>query len=139
MSYDTISRFIRNLHVLQDSRKRLGGQVESWQGLWCWILIKLSQKLLTDDPYHLTPTPGSSGITPGSSGTSIFSKTPGRNLEDNGVLMGFWCWILMKILHEVISWYIFNMHVLLKTPLTPDDSRKIHGEKVEYKRVMSFT
>ena len=39
LSYDTTSRFIRNLHVLQDSRKRLGGQVESWQGFWCWVPI----------------------------------------------------------------------------------------------------
>ena len=39
LSYDTTSRFIRNLHILQDSRKRLGGQVESWQGFWCWVPI----------------------------------------------------------------------------------------------------
>ena len=43
LSYDTTSMFIRNLHILQDSRERLGGQVESWQGLWCWILMKLTK------------------------------------------------------------------------------------------------
>ena len=37
--------------------------------------MKLSQKLLKDDPYHMTPPPGSSG-------TSTSSKTPGRDLED---------------------------------------------------------
>ena len=36
LSYDTTSRFIRNLHILQDSRKRLGGQVEPWQGFCCF-------------------------------------------------------------------------------------------------------
>ena len=54
LSYDTTSRFIRNLHILQDSRRRLEGPVESWQ---------------------MTPPPGSSG-------TSTSSKTPGRDLED---------------------------------------------------------
>ena len=29
LSYDTISRSIRNVHDLLDSRKRIGGQVES--------------------------------------------------------------------------------------------------------------
>ena len=72
---DTISRFIRNLHVLQDSRKRLRGQVESWLGSWCSILMKISIKLPTNAPTYLTPSPGSSG-------TSISSKTPGRDLED---------------------------------------------------------
>jgi len=42
MSYDTISRFVRNLHVLQDSRKGLGGWIESLLGSWCWILMKFS-------------------------------------------------------------------------------------------------
>ena len=37
--------------------------------------MKLSQKLLKDDPYHLTPPPGSSG-------TSMSSKSLGRDLED---------------------------------------------------------
>ena len=37
--------------------------------------MKLSQKLLKDDPYHLTPTPGLTGIT-------ISSKTPGGDQED---------------------------------------------------------
>ena len=41
-----------------------------------WILMKLSQKLLKDDPYHLTPTPGSSG-------TSMSTKTPIRDLGDS--------------------------------------------------------
>ena len=37
--------------------------------------MKLTDKLLRDDPCHLTPLPGSSG-------TSMSSKTPGRDLED---------------------------------------------------------
>ena len=37
--------------------------------------MKLSDKLLKDDPYHQTPPPGSPG-------TSMSSKTPGRDLED---------------------------------------------------------
>ena len=37
--------------------------------------MKLSDKLLKDDPYHLTPPPGSSG-------TYMSSKTPGIDLED---------------------------------------------------------
>ena len=37
--------------------------------------MKFSDKLLKDDPYNLTPPPGSSG-------TSMSSKTPGRDLED---------------------------------------------------------
>ena len=40
-----------------------------------WILMKLSQKLLKDDPYHLTPPQGSSG-------TTMSCKNPGRELED---------------------------------------------------------
>jgi len=92
LSYDTNSRFIRNLHVLQDSRKRLRGQVESWQGFWCWILMKLSQKLLKDDPYHLTPSPSSSGI-------SISSMTQGRYFE------GRWCLYRVSI---VGSWWNFH-------------------------------
>ena len=38
-------------------------------------------ELLKDDPYHLTPPPGSSG-------TSMSSKTPGRDLEDGWSLDG---------------------------------------------------
>ena len=75
LSSNTTSSFIRNLYVLQDSRKILGGQVESWQGLCCWILMKLSQKLLKYDLYPMTKPPGSSG-------TSTSSKTPGGDLED---------------------------------------------------------
>ena len=41
--------------------------------------MKLLEKLLKDDSYHLTPPPGSSG-------TSMSSKTPGRDLEDMGIL-----------------------------------------------------
>ena len=41
------------------------------QGFCCWIM----KMLLKDDPYHLTPPPGSSE-------TSKSSKTPGRDLED---------------------------------------------------------
>ena len=33
---DTISNSTKNIPVLPDSRKRLGGQVESWQACWCY-------------------------------------------------------------------------------------------------------
>ena len=92
LTYDTTSRFNRNLYILQDSRERHGGLVESWQGFWCWILKKLSQKLLKYDPYHMTPPPGSSG-------TSTSSKTPGRDLEDR--------WSLDRV-SDVGSWWNFH-------------------------------
>ena len=57
---DTIYRSIRNFHVLLDTRKRLGGQVESWHGSLCQILMKLSKTLLMDFPSHLTPSSGPS-------------------------------------------------------------------------------
>ena len=60
---DTISRSIRNVHVLLDSRKRLEGQVESWNGSWCLILMKLSQTLMMDVPSHLTPSPDPPGMS----------------------------------------------------------------------------
>ena len=44
---DTNSRLIRSVHVLLDSRKRLGGQEESWHGSF----LKLSQKLPRMLPY----------------------------------------------------------------------------------------
>ena len=52
----TISRCIRNLHVLKNSRKRHGGQVESWQGSQSSILVKISGKLLYDCLSHLGPS-----------------------------------------------------------------------------------
>ena len=87
-SFNTISWFIRNLHVLQDSRKWLGGQVESWQGSWRSILMKISQEFPKTAPSYLTQSPGSSG-------TSMSSKTPGRDFRDSESLdrapdVGFW-------------------------------------------------
>ena len=72
---DPISRFIWNLHVLQDSMKRLRGKVESWLASWCLIFMKISQKLPKNATSYLTPSPGSSG-------TSMSSKAPGRDLEE---------------------------------------------------------
>ena len=92
LSYDTSSMFIKNLHILQESRKRLGGPVESWQSLWCWILMKLTQKLLKYDPYHMTPSPGLLG-------TSTSSKTPGGDLKDR--------WSLDRV-SDVESWWNFS-------------------------------
>ena len=40
---DTISSSIRNVYILLDSGKRLEGQVESWHGSSCQILMQLSQ------------------------------------------------------------------------------------------------
>ena len=50
--------------------------------------MKLSQKLLKGDPYHLT-------LPPGSSGTSMSSMTLGRDLKDR--------WRLDKV-SDVGSW-----------------------------------
>ena len=59
--------------------------------------MKLSQKLLKDDPYHLTPPPGSSG-------TSMSFKTPGRYLiRQLESWQGFWCWILMKLSQKLLN------------------------------------
>ena len=72
---DTNSMSIRNLHDLHDSKKRLGRQEESWQCSWCWILMKISYKLYNNSLIHLTSSLGPSG-------TSMSSKTPGRDLEN---------------------------------------------------------
>ena len=40
---DTISRFLRNIHVLLDSRKKLGGQTESLHGSEGLIFMKLTK------------------------------------------------------------------------------------------------
>ena len=82
LTHNTTSKFIRNLNIPQDSRERLGRQVESWQVFCCCILMKLSQKLLNDDPYQMSPPPCSSR-------TSTSSKTPGETWRTGGVLTGF--------------------------------------------------
>ena len=109
---DTISRFIRNLHVLQDSRKRLRGQVESWQGSWRSILMKISQKLPMTAPSYPTPSPGLLG-------TSTSSKTPERDLKGRWRLawvpdvQSWWkCHRSFKRMLDTISRYIRNLHVL---------------------------
>ena len=58
--------------------------------------MKLSQKLLKYDPYHMTPPSGSSG-------TSTSSKTP--DLEDR--------WSLDRV--SAVSKFFRNLHIL-KTP-----------------------
>ena len=83
---ETISSSIRNVHILQ----RLGGQVESWHGSSCQILMKLSQTHLMDVPSHLTPCPGPSGM-------SISSLSFERDLENRKSLEIVWCQILMKL------------------------------------------
>ena len=70
-----ISRFIRSLPVIQDSRNWLGGKKESWHSFWLWILTKLSLKVQMDSPFAMKPSQSSSG-------TSWSSKTPGSDLED---------------------------------------------------------
>ena len=75
LTSDTIKKVVRNLHVLQDSRKRFKGHGESWQGSRCLIVMKLSGKLPRGCPNPLTPFPMLSG-------TSMSSKTPGRDLKD---------------------------------------------------------
>ena len=113
---DTISRSIRNVYVLLDFGKRLGGLVESWHGSWCQILMKLSQTLLMDVPSHLTPSPD--------------PCHPGLQ-EETWRTGGVLTWFLMSDLDQsftdtsdgcsfpsdTISRFIRNVHVLL-------DSRK---------------
>ena len=84
LSSETTSRFIRNLHVLQDSRNRLGGQVESWQGSWCPIKMKLSQNSIIVDVRMFVRTFGCLYITLFVRGFVAFRQ-------------GYWSWILMKI------------------------------------------
>ena len=72
---NTISKCLRNIHVLQDSRRRLGGQEESWQAFCQPINFKLARNIPGDSSTLLTPSPSVSG-------TSMSSKTPGGHLED---------------------------------------------------------
>ena len=100
---DSISRSIRNLPVLQDSMKRLGGWVESWKGSWCWILMKFSVKICMDVLSNLTPSPSLSG-------PYLSSKSPWRGWEDRESLdkapeVGSW-WNFQKVLLGIFlaSW-----------------------------------
>ena len=73
--FDTNSKCLRNIHVLQDSRRRLGGQEESWQAFCQPINFKLAGNIPGDGSTLLTPSPNVSG-------TSMSSKTLGGILED---------------------------------------------------------
>ena len=90
--HDTISSSIKNVPLLQNSRKRLGGYTESWRASWCWILMKVSAKLPWDILNTLTPSPASPR-------TSLSSKTPWKDLEDR--------WSLDK-LPDVRFWWNFQ-------------------------------
>ena len=72
---NTISKCLRNILVLQDSRRRLGGQEESWQAFSQPIVVKLAGNFPCDVTTLPTPSPSVSG-------TSLSSKTPGGDLED---------------------------------------------------------
>ena len=72
---NTISKCVRNIHVLQDSRRTLGGQEESWRPFNAPIVMKLSQNIPRTMLDLLTPQGGVSG-------TSMSSKTPVGYLED---------------------------------------------------------
>ena len=87
-SSDLSTKSIRNLYVLQDSRKRHEGKLESCLSFQCWILLKLSKKLHKMLWSNLPKTTGLSGI-------SMSSKTPGRDLDDR--------WSL-DIVPDVRSW-----------------------------------
>ena len=56
-SYDPNLQVYQEPFCHEDSRKRHLGKVESWQGSWCWIIIKILQKLHKDAPIHLTRSP----------------------------------------------------------------------------------
>ena len=76
---DTISKCFRNIHVLQDSRKRLGGQEESWKAFSQPIIIKFAGNIPWDVTTLLTPSPSVSG-------TSLSSKTPGGDLYKSEII-----------------------------------------------------
>ena len=63
LTSDTIIKVVRNVHVLPDSKKRLGLQDESWWGFCWWILMKFSGKHLYYTLYHLTPSKKLSGTS----------------------------------------------------------------------------
>ena len=171
MSYDTISKFVRNLLVLQDSWKRLGGEVESWQGSWCWIWINFHSNFIglihviwnhlqvhqeLPCPLRLqegslrTPSAGLSGTSKSPErdledrsrlrwnlhnnfscvdtyhlqcpGTSMSSKTPGRDLEI-GVLSRFliftvasWYKILVKVSYKLLNVCTCHMQPFILVP-----------------------
>ena len=89
---DTISRFIRDLHVLQVSRKRLRGKVESWLGSW-WKYHRSFKRML-------------SSIWP-SLWTFTSFKTPGGDLEDS--------WGLDRVT-DVLSWWKLHRSFLRILP-----------------------
>ena len=131
-SSDLNTRSLRILYVLQDSRKRpfgkveswqapiyliptpglsrsslssktpekkLRGEVESWQCFWCWILMKISQKLHKDAPFYLSPMPGGSG-------SSMSSKTPGRDLEECLIRMLLFTWLQSGTFMSSRKWHV---------------------------------
>ena len=85
-SSDPISRprFIMNLHVLQDSMKRPGVKVETWQGSWCFSWWKFHFSFMRMLQFIWTHL-----------------KVIHDSLKRHGVkvdsLQGSQCWILMKI------------------------------------------
>ena len=122
LSSDTTTRFIRNLHVHQDSRKRLGGKVESWHSFWLWILIKLSPKVQMDLPFPLTPSPDPSG-------TYMSSKTPGSDLEDRSNL---------DTVSDYGSWWNFHRSFRWIVPLLRHHL-KVHQEPSYPPRLQEVT
>ena len=56
-SFNTISRGVKNINVLQDSCWSLGGQVESWLTSTCPIILKFIHNLSGHLSSHLTPSP----------------------------------------------------------------------------------
>ena len=138
---DTIFRSIRYVHDVLDSRKRLGGQVESWHGSRCPIMIKLSQTLMMNDPSHLSPCPIMIKLS-----QTLMMNVPSHlsplSIRNANVLQRFggqveywhgsWCQNLTKhsqtllmdapctLQSDTISRYIRNINVLL-------ECRKRHG------------
>ena len=104
--------FTKNLHILQDSRGRLGGQVEPWQGFCCFQVFQ--------EPPHpprlQEETWRTGGVLTGfvmldlnetctekserwSLSYDTSSKTPGRDLEE--------MWSLDRV-SDVGSWWSFH-------------------------------
>ena len=81
---DTISRSIRKVHVLLESRKRLGGHVKHWHGSWCQINIQSSFHWILPSIWHHNQVYQEWQCLP--------------KLQEERRIGGFWTCILMKLI-----------------------------------------
>ena len=67
--FDTISKCVRNIHVLHDSCWSLGGHTKSWLTCTCQIIVKFTHNVAGHPSSHLTQCQSASW-------TFMSSKTP---------------------------------------------------------------